>query len=97
MPIAIQYMDRPNTPSGNPIGGYCINDGSNTVFIPTNTMDNMVPVYRWLGNGTVNTGRDYLRTNPPLFLPRVTLNASQYNALVTTLPTDSQRSFTKGD
>ena len=93
----MQYMDRPNSPSGAYYGGYCINDGTNTVFIETRSMDNLLPVYKWLGNGTANTGRDYLRDNPPLYMPSVTLNAKQYNALVTTLPTGEQRAFVKGN
>ncbi|QNN99107.1 hypothetical protein SEA_FAUST_273 [Streptomyces phage Faust] len=97
MAIALQYMDRPNSKGGAVYGGYCINDGTNTVFIETKGQDNLVPVYRWLGNGTVNVGRDYMRDNPPLSMPTVVLNAQQYNALVTTLPTDTQRAFKKGD
>lgn len=94
--FSLQYMSRPPI-GGSVYGGYCINDGTNTVFIVTGAMDNLTPVYRWLGNGTVATGRDYYRDNPPLVMPSVVLNAKQYNALVCTLPTDEQRGFTKGE
>lgn len=95
MGLAIQYMDRPNSPGGAYYGGYCINDGHNTVFVQTGSMNNMHPVYEWLGNGDRNKGRDIY--NSALCMPSVTLNAKQYNALVCTLPTHEQRAYTKGD
>jgi hypothetical protein len=95
MPIAIQYMDRPNSPSGAYYGGYCINDGTNTVFVSTRSASNLFPVYEWLGNGDRNKGR--VVYDSALVMPSVTLNAKQYNALVCTLPTHTQRAFTKGD
>lgn len=94
MALAIQYMDRPNGPSGTVYGGYCINDGTNTVFVSTRGASNLFPVYEWLGNGDRNKGRDVYRT--ALTMPSVTLNAQQYNALVTTIPTHTQRAYTKG-
>lgn len=95
MAIAIQYMDRPNSPGGASYGGYCINDGSNTVFIETRAMNNLFPVYEWLGNGDRAKGREVYRD--VLSMPSVTLNAKQYNSLVCTLPTGEQRSISKGE
>ena len=94
MALAIQYMDRPNSPSGAYYGGYCVNDGTNTVFISTRGASNLFPVYEWLGKGDRGKGRDIYKT--ALVMPSVTLNAKQYNALVCTIPTHEQRAYTKG-
>jgi len=95
MPIAIQYMDRPNSPNGAYYGGYCVNDGSNTVFIETRAANNLLPVYAWLGNGDRAIGREVYKT--ALVMPSVTLNAKQYNTLVCSIPTHEQRAYSKGD
>jgi hypothetical protein len=91
MVFVIQYVDRPNDPSGNAMGGYLVNDGHNTVFISTGTPNNRGKLFEYVGNGDKAKGRDMVRDC--ISMPSFTINARQYNGMVCDIPTDEQRVF----
>lgn len=91
MAFAYQYITRP----GNGYGGYVVNDGTHSVFIPSTSESDRVRLHKWIGNGDIGKGRDMV--NSALAMPTVTLNPAQYNALVITFNDYTKTSFVKGN
>lgn len=85
MVCAIQWVQRKEC------GGYLVNDGTNTVFVDTNTQDNTTPLYIYLGIGDTVKGKSVY--DSALIMPSMVINAAQYNALIASMPNDSQEVF----
>jgi len=93
MVFAIQHIRRPKFPNGQMPGVFIVNDGSSTVAITSNGSASVDTLYRWLGNGDENKGRDIANSPQSLTLPNLCVNAQQYNALVMSLPTENDVTF----
>jgi hypothetical protein len=93
MVFAIQHLSRPKLPNGQKPGIFLVNDGSNTVAITSNGSASVNALYHWLGNGDENKGRVIGESSDCLTLPSLSINAQQYNALVTSLPTENDVLF----
>jgi hypothetical protein len=85
MVCAIQWVQRKEC------GGYLVNDGTHTVFVDTHTQDNTTPLYIYLGIGDTHKGKSVYES--ALIMPSMVINAAQYNALVSSMPNDSQEVF----
>jgi hypothetical protein len=81
MGFAMQYITRP----GIGYGGFMVNDGSNTTFIPSTSANSTPTLYKWIGNGDMARGRALSTGSECLSMPSVTLNPAQYNSLIGTL------------
>lgn len=75
--FAIQHVNRP----GQYFGGFIINDGTHTVFVPAVSPSDRAKLNTWLGKGDKDRGRDECNAYG-LSMPDVVLNPKQYNDLV---------------
>ncbi len=84
MVCAIQYIERKGVSKGaSNYGGYIIIDGMHCVFLSTTTPGNMLPLYRYLGNGDDMKGRTIYRA--ALKMPTVLLQPGVYNSLIASI------------
>jgi len=91
MVCAIQWVERKGTNGGANYGGYIVNDGTHTVFVNTGTRTNTLPLYIYLGIGDTHKGESVYQS--ALIMPYMVLSASIYNALVVSMPNDSEEVF----
>lgn len=89
--FAIQYVNRP----GNGHGGFVVNDGSHTVFVPACTQVDTRRLYTWLGNGDSLQGERLYNSPVRLSMPAVMLNPAQYNTLVGSMVMHDVQAFIK--
>ena len=82
MAFAVQFITRPKSPNGAGYGAYLVNDGTHTLAITSDSTGERQTLYVWLGHGNAGKGRAIY--DDALTLPAMTLNAAQYNTLVST-------------
>lgn len=92
MAFAIQFITRPKAPNGMGYGAYLVNDGTCTFAITSDDRGQRQTLYVWLGHGNAGKGRDVY--DKALTLPSVTLNAAQYNTIVSTYDNERGHAFT---